>query len=113
MLAGLRQERGLTLESLAQTIRITPDYLRAIEKGQCEPPRPITIGRLGKALSLTGAESEQLHRLADMTRKQKAGGVRLSRPARQLIETIERYAPALPDQFMNTLCKMVREVAEH
>lgn len=113
LLARLRLERGLSIYNLAQTTRMTSDYFRAIEEGRCEPPRPISIMRLCKALSLTGAESELLHQFADAAREEKNHSVRLSRPAMRLIKTIERYAPALPDQFLIALRRMVREAAEH
>lgn len=111
-LEKMRQQRRLTPEHLGRNARVTTEYLLAVESSRCEPPRPITIMRLCRALALEGRDAEHLHRLADEARDAAQGSTTLSRPARQLVRAIERYSPALPDRFLNALRKMVQEAAE-
>ena len=112
LLEEMRRQRRLTPEHLARNARVTTEYLLAIESSRCEPPRPITIMRLCRALALEGGDAERLHRLADEARDAAQGTATLSRPARQLVRAIERYSPALPDRFLIALRKMVQETAE-
>jgi DNA-binding SARP family transcriptional activator/tetratricopeptide (TPR) repeat protein/transcriptional regulator with XRE-family HTH domain len=56
LLAGLRVDRGLSQEALAERSGMSVRAIRDLERGHVERPRPTSIASLADALALTDAE---------------------------------------------------------
>ncbi|MHB1160979.1 MAG: helix-turn-helix domain-containing protein [Chloroflexota bacterium] len=60
VLAGLRKSRGISQTGLADRVKISPEHLCRIERGDKAPPRRATVDRLSSALGLEAEERSRL-----------------------------------------------------
>lgn len=59
-----RRAAGLRREELAALAGVSVDYITRLEQGRATPPSPQLLGALARALRLTDAERDHLHRVA-------------------------------------------------
>lgn len=61
-----RRAKGLRREELAELAGISVDYVVRLEQGRATTPSAQVVAALARALRLTGAERDHLHRLAGL-----------------------------------------------
>jgi transcriptional regulator with XRE-family HTH domain len=87
VIAGRRRVPGLRREEIAMLAGVSPSYYTRLEQGQARNASPQVIDALSRAMRLSDAEREHLHRLA------RAGDVRPA-PVEPAAETVD---PGLVD----------------
>jgi len=66
-LRELRQERGITLTTMAAELGVTPAYLSALERGHRGRPSRSFVHQVCQYLGIIWDEAEALQRLADLS----------------------------------------------
>jgi DNA-binding SARP family transcriptional activator/tetratricopeptide (TPR) repeat protein/transcriptional regulator with XRE-family HTH domain len=85
LLAGLRVDRGLSQEALAERSGMSVRAIRDLERGHVERPRPTSIALLADALALTDAERASVEVAAsDPDRRAEAQGDAPPQPERMV-----------------------------
>jgi transcriptional regulator with XRE-family HTH domain len=92
LVAGrLRRAPGLRREELALLAGVSVDYLSRLEQGRASNPSPSVVASLARALRLTDAERDHLHRVAGLA---EPGPGRMSR---HLTPGVQRVLDRLAD----------------
>jgi predicted ATPase/transcriptional regulator with XRE-family HTH domain len=93
LLRDHRRAAGLTQEELAERAGVSPRSISEMERGGAQVPRRDTVGRLARALGLTGPARDEFEELVD--------GRRRARPPRTKTTPLEHVRVAVDRQKHN------------
>jgi transcriptional regulator with XRE-family HTH domain len=105
-LRELREERGMTMTSMAEAIGVSPAYLSALEHGKRGRPTWGLLQRIIGHLNIIWDEAEELERLADLSHPRvvidtEGLSPKATELANRLSERIAQLDEAVIDQMID------------